>query len=721
MKVTVKKCLLAAVAAWTVCSARADEGMWLLQLIKQQNSIEMMKKQGLKLEADDLYNPNGVSLKDAVGIFGGGCTGEIISPEGLILTNHHCGYGAIQQHSSVEHDYLTDGFWAKNRNEELPTPGLKFRFVHRIVDITDLVNEKVKAGEVDEVNAMTRPFLNKLAKEELEKSDLNAKPGIVAQALPFYAGNKYYLIYYKVYSDVRMVAAPPSSVGKFGGETDNWMWPRHTGDFSMFRIYADINGEPAEYSASNVALKTPKFLPISIKGLQEGDYAMIMGFPGTTRRYLTQSEVKQRMEAVNQAMIDMRGVRLEVLRKFMNASDKTRIQYASKFAGSSNYWKNSIGMNKAIIDNDVLNTKAEIEKRYAEFAKGKPEYEGVVEKIDAIIEKDTPTLRQLYYIVEALRGAIEFGSTYLIMDNIKKGLEEKNDSLLQASKKQLEEAYDGIHNKDYDHEVDRAVAKAILPALAKALNADELPDFYNTIRNEFKDDYDAYVDNLYDNSILSNRSNLDKFLKKPTVKAIERDPATAYSRSKNLKIQELGKVHGEQSNGLDLLHKAYIRGLGEMKQPVPSYPDANFTIRLTYGNVKAYSPKDAVRYNYYTTTDGILEKENPENREFTVPAKLKELIQKKDFGRYAMKDGTMPVCFLTTNDITGGNSGSPVINAEGHLIGTAFDGNWESLSGDINFDNNLQRCINLDIRYVLFILEKLGNCEHLIKEMNIIE
>ncbi|AVM57202.1 serine protease [Bacteroides heparinolyticus] len=721
MKVTVKKCLLAAVAAWTVCSARADEGMWLLQLIKQQNSIEMMKKQGLKLEADDLYNPNGVSLKDAVGIFGGGCTGEIISPEGLILTNHHCGYGAIQQHSSVEHDYLTDGFWAKNRNEELPTPGLKFRFVHRIVDITDLVNEKVKAGEVDEVNAMTRPFLNKLAKEELEKSDLNAKPGIVAQALPFYAGNKYYLIYYKVYSDVRMVAAPPSSVGKFGGETDNWMWPRHTGDFSMFRIYADVNGEPAEYSASNVPLKTPKFLPVSIKGLQEGDYAMIMGFPGSTRRYLTRSEVKQRMEAVNQAMIDMRGVRLEVLRKFMNASDKTRIQYASKFAGSSNYWKNSIGMNKAIIDNDVLNTKAEIEKRYAEFAKGKPEYEGVVEKIDAIIEKGTPTLRQLYYTNEALRGAIEFGSTYLIMDNIKKALEEKNDSLLQASKKQLEEAYDGIHNKDYDHEVDRAVAKAILPALAKALNADELPDFYNTIRNEFKDDYDAYVDNLYDNSILSNRSNLDKFLKKPTVKAIERDPATAYSRSKNLKIQELGKVHGEQSNGLDLLHKAYIRGLGEMKQPVPSYPDANFTIRLTYGNVKAYSPKDAVRYNYYTTTDGILEKENPENREFTVPAKLKELIQKKDFGRYAMKGGTMPVCFLTTNDITGGNSGSPVINAEGHLIGTAFDGNWESLSGDINFDNNLQRCINLDIRYVLFILEKLGNCEHLIKEMNIIE
>ena len=721
MKITFKKGLLAAIAALTVCSARADEGMWLLQLMKQQNSIDMMKKQGLKLEADDLYNPNGVSLKDAVGIFGGGCTGEIISPEGLILTNHHCGYGAIQQHSSVEHDYLTDGFWAMNRSEELPTPGLKFRFVHRIVDITDLVNAKIKAGEVTEIDALTSPFLNKLAKEELEKSDLKGKPGIEVRALPFYAGNKFYMFYYKVYSDVRMVAAPPSSVGKFGGETDNWMWPRHTGDFSMFRIYADANGEPAEYSESNVPLKTPKFLPISIKGLNEGDYAMIMGFPGSTERYLTQSEVKQRMNAVNQAMIDMRGVRLEVLRKYMDASDKTRIQYASKFAGSSNYWKNSIGMNKAIIDNDVLGAKAEIEKKYATFAQGKPEYEGVVEKIDAIIEKSTPTLRQLYYTNEALRGAIEFGSTYLIMDNIKKALEEKNDSLLQASKKQLENAYDGIHNKDYDHEVDRAVAKAILPALAKALNADELPSFYQTINGEFKGDYNTYVDNIYDNSILSNRKNLDKFLAKPTVKAIEKDPATAYSRSKNEKLQELGKQYMELESGMELLHKAYIRGLGEMKQPVPSYPDANFTMRLTYGNVKSYSPRDAVHYDYYTTTDGILEKENPEDREFVVPAKLKELIQKKDFGRYAMADGTMPVCFLTTNDITGGNSGSPVINGEGQLIGTAFDGNWESLSGDINFNNDLQRCIALDIRYVLFILDKLGNCSHLIKEMNIIE
>ncbi len=713
----IKKYFVAAFAALMACAAQADEGMWLLQLLKEQNSIELMKKQGLKLEADDLYNPNGVSLKDAVGIFGGGCTGEIISPEGLILTNHHCGYGAIQQHSSVEHDYLTDGFWAMSRAEELPTPGLKFRFVHRIVDITDLVNQKVKAGEVDETTAMTSPFLRKIAQEELAKSDLNGKPGIVAQALPFYAGNKFYLIYYKVYSDVRMVAAPPSSVGKFGGETDNWMWPRHTGDFSIFRIYADKNGEPADYSADNVPLKTPKFLPISIKGLNEGDYAMIMGFPGSTERYLTQSEVRQMMTAQNQAMIDMRTVYLDVLKKYMRESDKIRIQYANKFAGSSNYWKNSIGMNKAIVDNDVLGTKAEQEKKFAAFAQGKPEYEGVVEKIDAIVEKATPILRRFMYLNEGLR-TIEFGCPPAVMDKIKEALETKNDSLLEVGKKQLEAAYEDIYNKDYSPMVDEAVAIAVLPALAQKLKPEELPDCYRLIVGEYKG---RFVQEMFNNSILSSRENLDKFLKKPTIKAIEKDLATIYSRSKLAKLKETAQELAQATEGLDLLHKAYIRGLNEMNLPTPSYPDANFTIRLTYGNVKSYDPKDGVHYKYFTTTDGILQKEDPENPEFIVPAKLKELIQKKDFGRYAMADGTMPVCFLTTNDITGGNSGSPVIDGEGNLIGCAFDGNWESLSGDINFDDNLQRCIALDIRYMLFILEKLGGCKHLIDEMTIIE
>lgn len=720
MKHLFKQGLMLSLIALTALSARADEGMWLLQLMKQQNSIDLMKKQGLKLEADALYNPNGVSLKDAVGIFGGGCTGEIISPEGLILTNHHCGYGAIQQHSSVEHDYLTDGFWAMTREQEIPTPGLKFRFVHRIVDITDLVNERIKAGKVSETDAMTNGFLRNIANEELEKSDLKGKPGISAQALPFYAGNKYYLFYYKVYSDVRMVAAPPSSVGKFGGETDNWMWPRHTGDFSMFRIYADANGEPAKYSPSNVPLKTPKYLPISLKGVEENDYAMVMGFPGSTSRYLTQSEVKQRMEADNQSKIDMRTIYLNVLREWMAQSDKIRIQYASKFAGSSNYWKNSIGMNKAIIDNDVLGAKAEIERRYAEWAKGKPEYEGVVEKIDAIVEQQKEARRQCLYIVEGLFSPINLCSSRAGA-TLKQALQEKNDSLLEVGKKQLEQEFEQIHNKDYDHEVERAVAKAMLPALPQYVDAANLPAFYQTIDKKFKGNYEAYVDNWFDNSILATRENLDKFLKKPSLKVLESDPSILFRNEVYTALEGAQGGMAEAGKDLPLLHKAYIRGLGEMKQPVPSYPDANFTLRLTYGTVKPYSPKDGVHYKYFTTTDGILEKENPEDPEFVVPAKLKELILKKDFGRYAMADGTMPVCFLTTNDITGGNSGSPVINGEGQLIGAAFDGNWESLSGDINFDSALQRCIVVDIRYVLFILDKLGNCQHLINEMTIVE
>ena len=474
-----------------VGSAKADEGMWLLQLMQQQNSIDMMKKQGLKLEANDLYNPNGISLKDAVGIFGGGCTGEIISPEGLILTNHHCGYASIQQHSSVEHDYLTDGFWATSRDKELPTPGLKFTFIERIEDITDLVNQKIESKEITEAQSFTTAFLNKLAKELCEKSDLNGKPGIVPQALPFYAGNKFYMFYKKVYPDVRMVAAPPSSVGKFGGETDNWMWPRHTGDFSMFRIYADANGEPAEYSASNVPLKTKKHLAISLKGLKEGDYAMIMGFPGSTSRYLTVSEVKERMNSTNEPRIRIRTARLNVLKEVMNASDKTRIQYANKYAGSSNYWKNSIGMNKAIIDNDVLGTKEAQEERFAKFAKEKnnPAYMNVVKEIDDAVAITAPLVYQATCLTESFFSAIEFGSPYQIMEKLEKALEEKNDSAVNANIKVLENVFASIHNKDYDHEVDRKVAKVLFPLYAEMIPAEQRPAFYSTIEKEYKGDY----------------------------------------------------------------------------------------------------------------------------------------------------------------------------------------------------------------------------------------
>jgi len=703
--------------------SKADEGMWLLQLMQEQHLADRMKAQGLQLEADDIYNPNRVSLKDAVGIFGGGCTGEIISPDGLILTNHHCGYGAIQQHSSVEHDYLTDGFWAKSRKEELATPGLKFKFVERIVDVTDKVNNKVKAGEVKEEETFGYNFLKKLADEELKASDLNGKPGISAQVLPFYAGNKFYLIYLKTYSDVRMVAAPPSSIGKFGGETDNWMWPRHTCDFSVFRIYADANGEPAEYSENNVPLKAKKHLAISLKGINEGDYAMIMGFPGSTNRYLTQSEVKQRMYSTNEPRIRIRGVRQDVLKEAMAASDKVRIQYASKYAGSSNYWKNSIGMNKAIIDNKVLETKAEQEDRFAKFAKEKnnADYEKVVGQIDAIVEKANPILYQFTCYNEILRSGIEFGTPYIVLDSLAAALKQKDKAGIQKYTHMMKETYASIHNKDYDHEVDRKVAKALLPLYAEMVAADALPGFYHTIQKDFKGNYDAYVDNLYDNSIFSNEANFNKFINKPSVKAIEKDPMKAFVASKYELGNKLMQEAAASMKGMELLHKTYVRGLCDMYSPEPKAPDANFTIRLTYGNVKSYNPKDGVHYKYYTTLKGVMEKEDPTNPEFVVPAKLKALYEAKDFGRYAMPNGDMPACFLTTNDITGGNSGSPVINGNGELIGAAFDGNWESLSGDINFDNDLQRCIAVDVRYVLFIIDKLGGCKHLIDEMTIVE
>ena len=693
----------------------ADEGMWVLKELNKQN-LARMAELGFTPSYDQLYSETDPCVANAVVIFGGGCTGITVSNEGLIFTNHHCGFGAIQQLSSVEHDYLKDGFVSQSKQEELPVPGLTVRYLKETVDVSDRINSQISGIEDEFQRLSAADSIGRVICDSVGNNEF-----LAADVVPFYSNNKYFLVVYDVYRDVRMVFAPPSSIGKFGGETDNWMWPRHTGDFSMFRIYADANGEPAEYSENNVPLKTKKHLSISIKGLKEGDYAMIMGFPGSTSRYLTVSEVKERMESENDPRIRIRGARLAVLKEVMNASDKIRIQYANKYAGSSNYWKNSIGMNKAIIDNDVLGTKAAQEAKFAEFAKAQnnAEYAAVVKNIDDLVAKTTPLNYQYTCLRETFFGAIEFGN--VMLSKTREALLEKNDSVIEARMKALESTYESIHNKDYDHEVDRKVAKALFPLYAEMVPANQRPSIYKVIEQKYKGDYNKFVDDMYDNSIFANRANFEKFTKKPSVKAIDNDLALQYCQSKYDLMDKLVSQLKDMDQELALLHKTYIRGLGEMKLPVPSYPDANFTIRLTYGNVKPYDPKDGVHYNYYTTTKGILEKENPEDREFVVPAKLKELIEKKDYGRYALPNGDMPVCFLSTNDITGGNSGSPVLNENGELIGCAFDGNWESLSGDINFDNNLQRCINLDIRYVLFILEKLGNCGHLINEMTIVE
>ena len=530
---TLKILMLALICAISMPS-RADEGMWLLQMMQEKHLLDRMKAQGLLMEADDIYSPNKVSLKDAVGIFGGGCTGEIISPDGLILTNHHCGYGAIQQHSSVEHDYLQYGFWAKNRQEELATPGLAFTFVERIVDVTDKVMSQIKSGQIKEEESFGQPFLRKLAQTEFEASDLKGKPGIRPQALPFFAGNKYYLFYLKTYKDVRMVAAPPSSIGKFGGETDNWMWPRHTCDFSIFRIYADANGEPADYSPNNVPLKAKKHLAISLKGIEEGDYAMIMGFPGSTNRYLTQSEIKQRMFSTNEPRIRIRGARQDVLKEAMYASDKIRIQYARKYAGSSNYWKNSIGMNKAIVDNKVLETKAEQEARFAKFAqeKGNADYAKVVGQIDAMTEKSNPILYQFTCYNEILRQGIEYNTPNVVLDSLKNAIESKDKEAINKFTEQLKKQYARIHNKDYDHEVDRKVAKVLLPLYAEMVEAENLPSFFATINGQFKGDYNAYVDYLYNNTIFANEANFNKFISKPSIKAIDADLMKQFVESK---------------------------------------------------------------------------------------------------------------------------------------------------------------------------------------------
>ena len=457
--------------------------------------------------------------------------------------------------------------------------------------------------------------------------------------------------------------------------------------------------------------------------MQEGDYAMIMGFPGSTSRYLTESEVKLRMTGTNTPRIEVREARQNVLRAEMAASDKVRIQYASKFASSSNYWKNSIGMNKAIIDNKVLETKAEQEARFAKFAMAKKnaDYQGVVEKINEYVKAVEPIRTQSTYFSEVFRTGIEFESSYTLFNNLKKALEKDKKKDIEKAVEALKSEFADVHNKDYDHEVDRKVAKVLIPLYASKVPADALPKFYETIKAKFNGDYNAYIDACYNNSIFANEENFNKFISNPTVEAIESDLMVQYSEAKAEMNKKLSEKLKEASKGINLLHKAYVRGLCEMYAPEPKAPDANFTIRMTYGNVKPYDPKDGVHYKYYTTLKGVMEKEDPQNPEFVVPSKLKELYSTKNFGRYAMANGEMPTCFLTTNDITGGNSGSPVMNGNGELIGCAFDGNWESLSGDINFDNNLQRCIAVDIRYVLFIVEKLGGCKNLIDEMTIVE
>ena len=712
-----KKLFLAlALAVLATPQLIADEGMWLLQLMRQQNLEDQMRKSGLQISIDEIYSPGAPSLKDAIGIFGGGCTGEVISPNGLVITNHHCGFSFIQQLSTVEHNYLHNGFWSQSYEEELPCEGIGFTFVVKITDVTDEINNRVKEGKMTEEESFSRQALANVGKELFDQDNIEGKEHMYPQLLPYFEGNKYYLVYYKKYSDVRLVATPPNSIGKFGGETDNWMWPRHTGDFSVFRIYGDKDGNPAAYSKDNVPLSTPKFLNVSIAGFEYGDFAMIMGFPGSTSRYLTGEEVKQRMFQENEPRIAMRDVTLKIIREEMGKSEDIAIKYANKQARISNYWKNSIGMNKAIVDNKVVETKLAEEALFKAWAEknGKSEYVDVVEKINACVEEMNRTMYLSTVTMELIMN-VEF---------IYRNLMEKDKEIFNTPEdvaEKMNNSYAWLHNRDYNHEIDRRIAMEVLPLYFELTTEEERHPYLNEVYAKYKGNLKKYINDLYDNSILANEANLKKFMKKPTLKKFEKDLAMKLRSAVFESYMALMIKSSEFAKVIDPLHKSYLKGLMEMANGAPMAPDANFTMRLTYGNVKAYSPKDGVTFNHYTTLKGVMEKEDPNNSEFIVPARLKELYEQKDFGVYALPNGEMPVAFLTTNDITGGNSGSGILNARGELIGLAFDGNWESLSGDINFDDNLQRCINVDIRYVLFVIEKLGNCKRIIDEMNIVK
>ncbi|MBP5228604.1 MAG: S46 family peptidase [Bacteroidales bacterium] len=687
--------------------AMADEGMWLLQLLDKMN-IKDMKAAGCKLTAKQIYDVNNSSLKDAIMIFGGGCTAEVVSAQGLVLTNHHCGYGSIQKLSSTEHDYLRDGYWAMNQSQELPAPGLTVTFVDRFIDVTDEIlaaQEKVKNLGENEKKKFLKNFQDSLGKVYIgDNKYLNARLS------EMYAGNAYYLVLTKTYKDVRFVGAPPSSIGKFGGETDNWEWPRHTGDFSVFRIYADKDNNPAEYSPDNVPYTPKKFLSISLKGYKSGDFAMIIGFPGRTSRYLTSEQIVLRRDADNTPTAISRTAKEEVWREAMRADQKINIQYASKFASSSNYRKNSIGMNESFAKLNTVEKKRQMEQEFNEWAAQDPqrqaEYGDCVAKLNESAKKSVKPSIALTYIIETLNN----------VEIIRAASQAFRAKDAEAFKKATANFY-----KDYNSELDRKTSKVLLKTFKEKVTEPRyIPVVYKDIDSLFGGDIDKYVDNIFDNSVFTNQEKAAAALASENFD-LKKDPAARYlSTFSSSYMDVLDDYLGAQKDEGDA-QKTFMRGLMLMNGNNPIYPDANSTMRLTYGKVDGYSPRDAVDYKYYTTLEGVMQKENPNDPEFIVPAKLKELYLAKDYGRYAMKNGEMPTCFLTNNDITGGNSGSDVLNAKGELIGLAFDGNWESLCSDILFEPNLQRCINVDIRYVLFIIDKFGGAGYLLDEMDIKE
>ena len=718
-----KRILLSLLAAALSLPAVADEGMWLLPLLKQQKFPEMQAL-GLKLQDYDIYSPDSASLKDAVVIFGGGCTGEIVSPDGLLLTNHHCGYGQIQQHSTLEHDYLTDGFWATTRDQELPNPGLTVTFIDKIEDVTDYVKAELeKDTDPNSMNFLSPKYLNGLAKTRVGEKFLQDNPGTEVEIKAFYGGNVYYMFTKKIYSDIRLVGAPPSSIGKFGADTDNWMWPRHTGDFSVFRVYADANGNPAEYAETNVPLHPKRWFKISIKGVEEDDYAMMMGFPGRTNKYYTSWEVAERRDIDNAVRINVRNLRQEVMLDEMLKDPSVRIQYASKYAGSTNAYKNAIGSNWAIKKRNFEQVKKEEQDRLIAWSQDNDEsdYPEALSTIEQIVSDRKDLRFRSWMLDEAILRGIEFTKVPSDIQAVSEALKGKDRSEQQKQVRLLEMAYHRFADKDYAPEVDKKIAKVMLKEYRRLVPAKSQPAYFTLIDKKFKGDVDRFVDYLFDKSIYGSEENFDKFKTRPSVKALEEDPMILFAKSVQEEKSNLNAALADFDAGYAIAHRMYVKGLLAMYQDKANFPDANFSLRLTYGQVKGYSPRDADYYSCQTTLDGVMEKEDSTNWEFVVPARLKELYAAKDFGRYGMPDGKMPVAFSATTHSTGGNSGSPVLNANGELIGINFDRNWEGVGGDIQYLPDYQRSIIVDIRYVLFLIDKYAGAGYLLEEMDLVE
>jgi len=714
----IKICLLVVVSFFHL-QLHADEGMWLLSLIREVNMDEMTEM-GLQLTAEQIYSVNQSSLKDAVGsLDGGSCTAELVSPDGLLLTNHHCGYDEIQFHSTVENDYLKNGFWALTREDELPNEGKTITFLVRMEEVTGRVLEGIseEMSQVDRYSKI-RSAAAEITAEAMEGNHYEAR------IHSMYNDNRYFLFITETYRDVRLVGAPPESIGKFGGDTDNWMWPRHTGDFSMFRVYTDPDGKPADYSPDNIPLKSKHYFPVSLKGYDKGDFTMVLGYPGSTDRYITSWEVRELLEVIHPNRIRIRGVKQDLMMEDMRADEKVRLQYASKYSRSSNSWKYSIGQSRGLVNLDVVAKKQKQEEAFREWVKQRPEREAIygdaLENIRKAVEGRRQYANAMQYIEETIfRGGME---SVLFARNL--GQLEQALSHPDPDPEGIQEVVSGLKEiseifyKDYNPSTDKKVMTAMVSLLQEDLDERFLPQNILEVKTKYNGDAEKYVEKYFKKSIVPDRAKFLAFLEDPSLKVLRKDPAFQAAKAAD-KYFEIRGGAAEFEESYDRGSRLFLRGLIEMYPEKDFYSDANSTLRLNYGTVGDYKPRDGVRYLHHTTLEGVMEKEEPESYEFTVPERLKELYREKDYGPYG-SGGTMHVCFTSNNDITGGNSGSPVINASGELIGIAFDGNWEAMSGDVAFEEELQKCISVDIRYVLFLIDRFAGARHLVDEMTLI-